>query len=174
MITIPRPAPTEHADYYARYVACVPEGDVLAHLREQGERTRTLLQGVSETRAAHRYAPRKWSIKQVVGHMLDTERLFGFRALAFARRDPSPLPSMDQDLWVEGADFDARSLASIAIEFRAVRAATAAMFAGFAPDALLRSGIASGNAFTVRSLAYIVAGHEMYHLQILAERYGVE
>jgi hypothetical protein len=174
MTTIVRPAPTEHAEYYARYVACVPDGDVLAHLREQVEKTRTILQGVSETRAAHRYAPSKWSIKQVVGHMLDTERLFGFRALAFARRDPSPLPSMDQDLWVEGADFDGRPLASIATEFRAARAATVQMFASFSPDALARTGIASGNSFTVRSLAYIVAGHELYHLGVLAERYGVE
>ncbi len=174
MSTIARPAPTEHAEYYARYVACVPEGDVLAHLRQQAEATRTILQGVSETRAAHRYAEGKWSIKQVVGHMLDTERVFGFRALAFARRDPSPLPSMDQDAWVDAAAFDARPFASIATEFRAVRAATVAMFASFTQDVLMRTGIASGNPFTVRSLVWIVAGHELYHLRILAERYGVE
>lgn len=174
MTPIPRPAPAEHAEYYARYVACVPEGDVLAHLRAQGERTRATLQGVSEQRAAFRYAEGKWSIKQVVGHMLDTERLFGFRALAFARRDPSPLPSMDQDLWADAAGFDARPLASLATEFQAVRAASLAMFAGFAPEVFLRTGTASGYPFTVRSLVYIVAGHELYHLRILAERYGVE
>ncbi len=174
MTTIARPAPTEHVDYFARYVACVPDGDVLAHLRQQSEKTRAILQGVSETRAAHRYAPGKWSIKQVVGHMVDAERVFAFRALAFARRDPSPLPSMEQDDWVAGADFDARPLARLATEFQAVRAATVAMFASFSPDVLLRTGIASGNACTVRSLVYVVAGHELYHLRVLAERYGVE
>jgi uncharacterized damage-inducible protein DinB len=174
MPILARPGPVEHADYYSRYVAAVPEGDVIAHLAAQVERTQALLRSVGEARAAHRYAPSKWSIKQVVGHMADTERVFTFRALAFARRDPSPLPSMEQEAWMAGADFDARPLRQLAEEFHAVRQATLALFSSFTPDVLARTGTASGNRFTVNSLVFIVAGHELHHLAVLAERYGVK
>ncbi len=173
MIQIARPAPTEHAEYYYNYVGQVPGDDALSHLVAQAAVTHDLLVGVGEERSAYRYASGKWSIKQVVGHMIDGERLFSYRALAFARRDQGALPSMEQDEWMAAADFDERSFASVVEEFRCVRAATIPFFTSLSKDALTRTGVASGNRFTVRSLVWIVAGHEMHHLRILRDRYGV-
>lgn len=173
MIDIARPAPTEHADYYSGYVSQVPGDDAMRHLVTQATVTHDLLVGVGEKLSTHRYAPGKWSVKQVVGHMIDGERLFSYRALAFARKDQNTLPSMEQDEWMAAANFDERSFASLVEEFRCVRAATIPFFGSLTPEALVRTGVASGNRFTVRSLAWIVAGHEMHHLRILRERYGV-
>jgi len=172
MNPFPRPAATEHADYYSRYIARVPDGDLLAHLARQGEQTHALLVGIGERQSAFRYAPDKWSIKQLVGHLSDGERLFGYRALSFARQDPGALPSMEQDDWMAAADFDHRPFASLIEELRRVRQSTLALFESFTPEVTLRTGIASGNRFTVRSLMWIVAGHELHHLAVLRERYG--
>jgi uncharacterized damage-inducible protein DinB len=173
MTPIERPAATEYAEYYGLYIDRVPPGDVVAHLAAQGEATHALLARIDEPRSAFRYAPGKWSIKQLLGHVNDGERLFGYRALAFARKDPGALPSMEQDDWMAAADFDQRSFASLREEFRRVRQATLALFASFTPEVALRTGVASGNRFTVRSLMWIVAGHELHHLAVLRERYGV-
>jgi hypothetical protein len=173
MQPIHRPSPTEHAEYYAGYINQVPGDDALRHLVAQAPRTHELLVGVGEKASTHRYAPGKWSIKQVVGHLIDGERLFVYRALAFARKDQGALPSMEQDEWMAAADFDARSFASLVEEFRCVRAATIPFCASLTPDVLARQGVASDNRFTVRSLVWIVAGHEMHHLRVLRERYGV-
>ena len=173
MTRMPHPATAEYADYYHRYVSLVPEGDVVEHLVRQGDATHALLVGIGEERARFRYAPGKWSIKQLVGHISDGERLFGYRALAFARNDPGALPSMEQDDWMAAADFDARGFASLVEDYRRVRAATVSLFQGFTPEVGLRTGIASGNRFTVRALMWIVAGHELHHLAVLRERYAV-
>lgn len=172
MITLPRPAPSEHAAYYRGYIDQVPDGDVVLHLRRPSAMA-ALLDRVSEERARFRYAKDKWSVAQVLGHVVDTERLFAHRALAIARRDPADQPSMDQDLWIAGADFDRRTLSSLCTELRAVRSATVALFATFDSEVGQRTGRASGNPFTVRSLVWTVAGHELHHLQILRERYAV-
>lgn len=173
MLPLPRPAHSEHADYYRRYIDQVRDDDVLAHLRREGAHTLALLTKIGEDRAAFRYAPDKWSIKQVLGHIVDGERLFAHRALAIARRDPADQPSMEQDDWMAAAGFDRRTMASLCNEFRAVRAATLALVESFDAEVGLRSGRASGNPFTVRSLVWTIAGHEAHHMAVLGERYGV-
>ncbi|MDX1501233.1 MAG: DinB family protein [Thermoanaerobaculia bacterium] len=166
-----RPAPEEYHEYYRPYVALVPDGPILVTLERQLTDTLALLGGLDEERATHRYEPGKWSVKEVVGHLVDIERLFAFRALWFARRDPGEQPGMEQDDWVAAAGFDRRTLAELLAELRAVRRATLTLFHGFTEEDALREGIASGRRFTVRSLAWIAAGHELHHRGVLAERY---
>ena len=166
-----RPEKNEYAPYYDRYVSLIPDADVVATLERQIEDTIALLRGVGEERAGHRYEPGKWSIKQVVGHMIDTERIFAYRALAIARGEQQPLPGMDQNEYMAGADFDARTLADLAEEFSHVRRANVLMLRGLSEDAWSRRGVASDNEVTVRAIAYIIAGHEAHHVQVLRTRY---
>jgi len=169
--TIPRPDATEYAPYYGTYVGKVPDGDLLELLERQRRETQNLLAGLSDTQALHRYAPGKWSIKEVVGHLMDSERVFCYRALRFARADEKPLQGFDEKAWVPAGSFDARPLADLAAELEAVRRATIALFGGFDAAALARKGTANNNEVTVRALAWIVAGHERHHVAILRERY---
>ena len=169
MATIPDRS--EAAEYYFTYIDQVAEGDICETLETQSVETLTLLQGISEETSLRRYAPEKWSIRQVISHLNDTERLFVFRALWFARGFDSPLPSFDQNIAISGASADGRSLSSHVEEFGAVRAATLAFFQDLPLDAWARGGIASGNRFTVRALAYIAAGHVTHHTSILRTRY---
>ena len=169
--TIPRPDATEYAPYYGTYVGKVPDGDLLELLERQRRETQNLLAGLSDTQALHRYAPGKWSIKEVVGHLMDSERVFCYRALRFARADEKPLQGIDEKAWVPAGSFDARPLADLAAELEAVRRATIALFGGFDAAALARKGTANNNEVTVRALAWIVAGHERHHVAILRERY---
>jgi len=170
-------ADDEHAPYYGRYVSrakdAVGEGDAVAHLAAQGERTAALLRGLSPERAGFRYEPGKWSVREVVGHMADTERIMAYRALRFGRGDETPLPGMDQDVFMAVSGFDARTIEDLADEFAAVRRATLALVSHFDDAALARRGTASDNPVTVRALVGIIAGHELHHLAILRERYGV-
>jgi hypothetical protein len=166
-----RPESNEYAAYYERYVSLVPEGEVVETLERQGAETLALLRSLPEERGAHRYEPGKWSVKQLVGHLNDGERIFSYRALAFARGDSQPLPGMEQDEWMAGVDFDARSLADLADEFEAVRRSTVLLFRHLSPEAWARRGTASDNEVSVRALAYIIAGHEVHHVRILRERY---
>jgi hypothetical protein len=126
---------------------------------------------VAEEDANFRYAPGKWSIKQLVGHVSDIERVFAYRALVFARGDKTPQPSVEQDDYVKGANFDDRTLEDIASEFRAVRDSSLALFRSVDADLVMRSGTASGFGFTVRSIPFILAGHEIHHVAVLKERY---
>jgi DinB superfamily len=171
-VTIVRPAPAEYAPFYGGYVSEVPDGDLLAHLERQGRETSALLRGISEQRSEHRYAPGKWTIREVVGHLVDAERVFTYRALSFARGETAPLPSFDENAWAATSNAGSRTLGDLIAEFAAVRAATLALFRGFTEQEFARSGVASNNAITVRAIAYIVAGHERHHLKILRERYG--
>lgn len=166
-----RPAEQDYAPYYARYVSLVPDGDVLRLLEQQGAETQKLLRSVSEEKSQFRYAAGKWSIREVVGHIADTERLFTFRALHFARGDASPLPSMDENVWAKASPAHQRSLASLLDELLAVRASTLALFRSFTSDDLARSGVASNNTVTVRALTWITTGHERHHINVLKERY---
>ena len=166
-----KPDRTEAAEYYFRYIDLVPEADITRTLAAQAGDTVALLRGISEKDSLHRYAPDKWSIRQVVGHVNDTERLFVFRAFWFARGFDTPLPSFDQNVAIAGADFDDRSWSSLVDEFAAVRAGTRSFFEHLAPEAWDRRGIASDNPFTVRALAYIAAGHVSHHAAILQDRY---
>jgi hypothetical protein len=165
------PDRTEAAEYYFTYISQVADGDICGTLETQADETLALLRGISEAQSHHRYAPEKWTIREVVSHLNDTERLFVFRAFWFARGFDSPLPSFDQNVAVREAGADARSWSSHLEEFRAVRAATLAFFQNLPSDAWSRRGIASGNPFTVRALAYISAGHVTHHMKILRERY---
>jgi hypothetical protein len=171
MMTTTAPDRTEAAEYYFTYIEQVGPGDICQILAAQTKETLDLVRGISEERSLHRYGPDKWSIKQVMSHVNDCERLFTFRALWFARGFESPLPSFDQHVAIAHADAESRSWASHVSEFEAVRAATVAFFRSLPGDAWSRRGIASDNPFSVRALAYIAAGHVTHHMRILKERY---
>ena len=161
----------EAAEYYFRYIDRVPAGDIVRTLEEQGNETFAFLESIPERRSLHRYAPDKWSVRSVVGHLNDCERLFVFRAFWFARGFDTELPSFDQNVAVDAADADDRAWSDLINEFRSVRAATLTFFRSLPESAWDRRGIASGNPFTVRALAYLAAGHVMHHVSILRERY---
>jgi DinB superfamily len=165
------PERTEAAEYYFRYIDQVPRGDICTILAAQHQETLAELRGISEERSRHRYAPGKWSIREVLGHINDTERLFVARAFWFARGFDTPLPSFDQNVAVAAAAADERSWNSHVEEFDAVRGATLSFFRNLPGDAWARRGIASDNPFTVRALAYLAAGHVVHHLSIVRNRY---
>lgn len=166
-----RPAPDEHAPYQADYIRHVPTADVLDSLAAQLDEVLALAAGVAPERERYRYAPGKWSITEVFGHFTDMERVFGQRALGFARQDPGPFPGVDEDPYVAAADFDARGLASVVREFEHLRRANLELFAHFDAAALERRGEASGYELSVRGALYLMAGHVAHHLNVLRERY---
>jgi hypothetical protein len=168
---IRRPAEGEFNPYYAKYIALVPEGDVLASLEQQGRETQKLLRAVTEEKSKFRYAPDKWSIRECVGHVSDAERVFTYRALRFARADATALPGFDQDVWAKTTSAHSRTLVSLLDDLQALRAATVSLFRGFDAAEWDRSGVASDNPVSVRALAFITAGHERHHVGILKERY---
>jgi hypothetical protein len=166
-----RPAASEYLPYYERYIGLVPEGDVVATLVNQMIETQSLLRALPASVATYRYAPEKWSVNELVGHMIDSERIFTSRALRFARNDPAPMPSFDQNDYVRNATFDSYPLADLASELEAVRHATIFLFRHMDEQAWSRRGIANNAEVSVRALAYIVAGHELHHREILSARY---
>jgi hypothetical protein len=168
---IGRPERTEAEPYYFRYIDQVPGEDVLAVLNSQLEETPAFLSGVSEEKSLHRYGPDKWTMRQVLNHVNDCERLFGARAFWFARGFDSPLPSFDQIVCAAAAQADEVPWARHVEEFRAVRRATLSLFGNLPAEAWTRSGIASGYVFSVRALAWIAAGHTTHHIGILRDRY---
>lgn len=170
-LTINRPEETEYLPYYGKYVSLVAGEDVLAALSGQLSGTLALLRGIPESQGNFRYAPDKWSIKELVGHMIDGERIFAYRALRFARNDKTPVPGFEQDDYISNASFDACALADLAAEFESVRRATIFLFRHLDGEAWMRRGIASESEVSVRALAYIIAGHELHHAGILRDRY---
>ena len=166
-----RPGADEYASFYASYVARVPDGDILATLKRQIDETCTLIERAGEGRADHAYAPGKWTIREVIGHLADGERIFSYRALRFARDDATELTGFDETKYVPAGGFANRSLDSLLGEFRAIRAATVALFAGLPEAAWIRRGVANTNPVSVRALAWITAGHELHHRYLLQERY---
>jgi hypothetical protein len=166
-----RPAPEEYSSYFAPYVARVPVGGIVGVLERQVGETRALLAGLSEEEAEYAYAPGKWSIKEVVGHLSDSERVFAYRALRFARGDGAELAGFDDKEFVTAGCFGGRTLASLLEEFAAVRAATVSLLAGLPAEAWTRRGVANGQVASVRGLASIIAGHELHHRALLVERY---
>ena len=169
MIGLPDRA--EAAEYYFTYIDKVSRADIVPALEDQLKETVALLQGISEDKSLYRYAPEKWSIRESLNHVTDTERAFAFRALWFARGFDSPLPSYDQNTSAAGACANDYPWASHIEDFRAVRQASMTLYRNMPADAWLRYGIASGVRFSVRALAYIIAGHTAHHLAILRERY---
>ena len=168
-----RPEPGDCSDYFLGYTNLVETDDVLALLGSSLERPLATLAALDEERASFRYAPEKWSVKELVGHLADTERVFTHRAHWFARAHPDPLSGFEENDFNAATSFDARSLASILDELRIVRAATLSLFHNLSHEELERSGVAEGNRFVVRSIPWLLAGHEQHHLGVLAERYEV-
>lgn len=165
------PDTSEYAPYYGRYISLVPAGDVVHALEDQPGETVALLSNLTEEQGDFRYAPDKWSIKEMLGHVIDGERVFSYRALRFARNDQTPLPSFEQDDYVRDGNFRDRRLADLIEEFVSVRRATVWLFRTLSPEAWMRSGVASENLVSVRAMAYIIAGHELHHRRVLKEKY---
>ena len=168
-----RPQADEFAPFYDTYVSKVPDAPIFDTLRSQVEETRALFSEVTEEAGAMRYAAGKWSVKEVLGHVIDVERIFATRGLAFARRDPIARPGMDQDEYVAAANFDARTVASLIDEFTGLRRATVALFEDMPEEVSRQHGIASDCEFSVRAIVYILAGHERHHIDVLRDRYGL-
>ena len=166
-----QPQTNEYAPYYEKYIALVPEGDIVATLSRQLDDTLSLLRSLTEAQGDSRYAPGKWSIKELVGHIIDSERIFSYRALRFARNDQTPLPGYEQDDYVRAGNFDNRRLSDLTDEFEQVRRATLSLLRSLDDEAWLRRGAANETEVSVRALAYILAGHETHHMQIVRERY---
>ncbi|WP_425144897.1 DinB family protein [Deinococcus sp.] len=165
-----RPHPGEYAPFYASYIGLVPEDDILSAIKAQFLVTRAALLVFSD-RLDHRYSPDKWSVRQVVGHMLDTERVLGHRALWIARSDPAPLPGFEQDDWMVVSGFGTRTMSDLLEELEMVRRGHLLMLRHLSPDAWERRGVVNGQPFSVRALAHALLGHERAHLAVLAERY---
>jgi uncharacterized damage-inducible protein DinB len=166
-----KPEANEFARYYSKYISLVRDGDVVSTLRQQLDNSLSLLRGIPEDKANSRYAPEKWSVKEVVGHVLDTERIFGYRALRFARNDQTPLNGFEQDDYVRAGNFGRIRLSDLADEFQNVRQANIHLFRSLDDAAWLRRGAANENEVSVRALAYIIAGHELHHMGILKSKY---
>jgi uncharacterized damage-inducible protein DinB len=172
-LLIARPDASEHAPYFSRYVDLVAPGDILGTLATQIDGTLAELRKVSEADSLKRYAAGKWSMREVLGHLIDTERIFAYRALRFARGDRTGLPGFEQDDYVAAAQFDRRPWAGLLEEFEAVRRSNLLMFRSLGDQAWARQGVANGNAMSVRAAAYIIAGHELHHMRVLREHYGL-
>lgn len=168
-----RPSPDEYDSMFEAYVNRVAEGSVVDQLRHQVERSRMLFQGLSEEQGNFAYAPDKWSVKRLLQHLTDGERMFCYRAMCIARGDTVELPGFDEVPYAENDGSEARTLTSILEDFLAVRAATLTLFGGFADAVWTRRGIANGSPVTVRALLWIIAGHELHHTAVLRERYNI-
>ncbi|HTE00472.1 MAG TPA: DinB family protein [Mucilaginibacter sp.] len=167
---ITKPQPEEYNPYYVTYIAKVPDGDVIELLKQLKESSYELFSKLSNEQANHAYAEGKWTLKEALGHMIDTERVFAFRAFCFSR-EYSELPGFDQEVYINNSNFNDRSIQDLASEFRVTRESNLYLFRSLTEEQLNRKGIASGNPATVRALVYMVAGHELHHLGIIKERY---
>lgn len=171
MNAIERPASSEFAAYYAPYIARCEGDDLIAALTMTSERFESMTASLPDTMGNHRYAEGKWSIKEVLQHLIDCERVFAYRALRFARNDAAELHGFDEDAYAPASEADRRTLADLRMEHAAVRSASIALFKSFSAAMLLRSGSANGNRFTVRALGWAIAGHELHHLDVINQRY---
>ncbi len=166
-----KPDPSEYSPGVAEYVSRLPERDMIATLESQLEETLALVSGLSDKQADHRYAPEKWSIREIIGHLSDAERVFSYRAMRFARGDKTPLPGFDENEYMRHSPFSQVPLPDLLSELTSLRRATIHFFKNLDDDALMRSGPANGFNTTVRALAFIIAGHENHHQEILRKRY---
>ena len=166
-----KPQETEYAAYYGKYVSLVPDADIVNTLTKQMNDTLAAWRAVPADKADHRYAPGKWSTKEMMAHVVDTERIMAYRALRIARGDKTPLPGFEQDGFISNTDWSGQTIADLADEFEAVRKSNLHLFRSFTDSAWKQAGTASDNPITARALAYIIAGHELYHQEILQNRY---
>ncbi len=170
-LSLPRPASDESAPFNHGYISEVPGEQIGKYLAEQLSDLGRLMSPLDDTRARARYAAGKWSVKEVLGHVIDAERIFGYRLMRIARGDTTPLPGFDEKAYVPAGDFDARPLASLVAEFRALRISTIALMDGLPPEGWARRGQASGASITTGALGYIIVGHVAHHIGVLRERY---
>jgi len=170
-LVISKPDTSEHDPYYSRYIDLINGNDILKTLSVQIDGSLALLRSIPSSKSLHRYAPDKWSVNQVVGHIIDSERVFAYRALTFARNDKTSLPGFEQDDWIRGSSFDSFALAELISEFEGVRRANIYFFQHLSVDEWMRKGKANKADISVRALAYIIAGHELHHIQILKTKY---
>jgi hypothetical protein len=168
-----RPESNEYDPYYDRYISLVPGADIVSALQTQLDQTTAILSAVSEEKAGYRYAPGKWSAKDVLGHLTDTERIFAYRALRIARNDQTPIEGFEQDDYVRYGPFANCPMADLVQEFGHVRRASLSLFQNLEEDAWGRRGIANKAEISVRALAFILAGHELHHRKVLKEKYGI-
>ncbi|HEY0809558.1 MAG TPA: DinB family protein [Longimicrobiales bacterium] len=166
-----RPQPGEYNPYYDRYIARVPDGDFIEIMARQADETLGVLQELPDNAADEAYAPGKWSIKEVIGHVCDAERIFCYRLLRIARADQTPMEGFDENKYAPAGQFGARTLASLLEEFAAVRAATITLIAGLPNDGWSNTGVANDSPVSARAIAYIIAGHELHHREVLQTRY---
>ena len=171
MTAIAAPDASEYAPYFGRYISLVSGPDVVAALEDQPRETVGLLSMLSEEQGNFRYEAGKWSIKEMLGHVIDTERIFAYRGLRIARGDQTPLATFEQDDYVRAANFDGCRLADLIDEFVCVRRSSVLLFRQLRPEAWTRRGTASNNPVSVRAVAYIIAGHELHHRRVLQEKY---
>jgi len=175
MMKIPKPKEGEYAPYTIMYMSLLPDdGSVLVHMKDNYTVMKNFILSLPESKLMYRYAVGKWTIKETLVHITDTERIFAYRALRFARNDTTALPGYEQNDYVPYSRANERSLTDIFQEYGAVREATLSLFESFNEEDLLRKGIANGNPASVRALAYQIAGHEMHHMKIIKERYMPE
>lgn len=167
------PQPDEYNKFYSGYIDLVNTSNVIEKLIQQGQEVYSLIQILNEDEAAYRYTEEKWSAREVLGHLIDTERIMSYRALCISRGEEKSLPGYDQDEYVRQADFDNRSLQSISTEYDALRNANISMFSSFNKEQIGRKGTANQAEVSVRALAYIIAGHEKHHLNVLEEKYNI-
>jgi hypothetical protein len=165
------PEISEYQSYYKKYIELVQGDNLTDVLDQQLTESLAMLCRISETKSLHRYEPAKWSIKEVVGHLVDSERIFAYRALRFARNDHTPLSGFDQDPYVAEANFDGRPWSELVAEFEHVRHSTILFYRGLKPEAEQRFGVANNAPITVRALGYVIAGHELHHMGVLREKY---
>ena len=166
-----KPQPNEYAPEFDRYISLVSEDDIVAAIEAQTKETAALLASISEEKSTFRYAPEKWSIKQVVGHVADGERVFAYRLLCIARGETQSLPGFDENDYMRGANFDDLPFAAIVDNLAVVRRATLSLLRGLSAEAWTRIGVANENKISVRAIAYGIVGHERHHLRVLRERY---
>lgn len=166
-----RPLSNEYPEYYERYVSLVPDGDIEEILRKQQNETNALLKNISEESALRAYAPGKWTLKEVIGHMSDTERVMSYRMLAMARKESTPLQGMDQDLYVSSANFNQLTWAQLQVDLGIVRSATLSLISTIDEAAWIRTGTVWNSFVSARAFAYIIAGHELHHLKVISDRY---
>ncbi len=166
-----RPDETEYGEFYHGYVRKIGTGNIIDILMNQMQETYTLINSLTPDESAYRYEEGKWTPKEIFGHMIDSERVFSYRALAFSRGDSNELPGFDQDAYVENANFNDRSLQNLGNEYFALRNSNVHLFSSFTKTVMDREGIANKAKMTVRSIPFIIAGHERHHLDILHSRY---
>lgn len=168
-----RPEPDEYGEFYKNYIELIDEPNIVQVLIQQGQQTYAVIQRLTTDEASHRYEKDKWSVKEIFGHLVDTERIMAYRALCISRGETTSLPGYDHETYVQEAEFENRSLQSISTEYDALRNSNISMFNSFSKNQTMRKGTANDVTVSVRGLAYIIAGHERHHMQILENKYDI-